>query len=134
VIGLMLAAKPGLTPLQIVTGLQQTARPHPAGTYCTTSTGTGTCGAGLVDANGAVTYAQGTTPSTMPTNPPPPTYKWPNDGAATSTPPPTTTPPPSGGGNTGGGDGGGGGAIGLWLSLLVFGLGGLGFGLSRRRG
>lgn len=58
VVGLMLAIRPSLTPEQIIAGLRQSTRPHPANTYCTSAAGQGKCGSGLLDANGAVAYAQ----------------------------------------------------------------------------
>jgi serine protease len=66
-IGLMLAANPGLTATEIATGLSASARPHlasnrmpacsasnPGRCICSTST----CGAGMLDAEQAVAYAQ----------------------------------------------------------------------------
>ena len=60
-IALMLSVQPQLSNAQILAGLQQTARPHPSGTYCAVNTGV--CGAGLLDTAGAVGYAQRTTPA-----------------------------------------------------------------------
>ncbi|WP_199031373.1 MprA protease, GlyGly-CTERM protein-sorting domain-containing form [Ralstonia sp. ASV6] len=60
-IALMLSVQPQLSNPQILAGLQQTARPHPSGTYCAVNTGA--CGAGLLDTAGAVGYAQRTTPA-----------------------------------------------------------------------
>ena len=83
VISLMLSANPNLTVPQIIAGLRSTARPHVTSNLpvcsstnsgackCTTST----CGAGILDAEGAVRYAAA---------PPPP-------------------PPSGGGGDSGGG-------------------------------
>jgi len=112
-VALMLAADPTLTPAQVKSLLMNTARPFPStgaqaasatvcrdpatvGTaaqlecYCTT----GTCGAGMLDANAAVRAVVAA-----------------RDGAA---PPPAPAPEPSGGG------GGGGGAMNAgWLSALL---------------
>lgn len=60
-IALMLSVQPQLSNAQILAGLQQTARPHPSGTYCAVNTGV--CGAGLLDTAGAVGYAQRTAPA-----------------------------------------------------------------------
>jgi serine protease len=57
VIALMLALKPTLTPAQIKSYLQSSARPHPAGTTCTQSQYTGLCGEGLLDGFQAVSKA-----------------------------------------------------------------------------
>ncbi|MFJ1255768.1 S8 family peptidase [Cupriavidus sp. CuC1] len=54
VVSLMLAANPALTPAQVLATLKSSARPHPAGTYCTATANAGKCGAGLLDANAAV--------------------------------------------------------------------------------
>lgn len=54
VAALMLSVKPGLTPAQIKSYLQSSARPHPAGTTCMLGTYVGQCGAGLLDAQLAV--------------------------------------------------------------------------------
>ncbi|MDR3379470.1 S8 family peptidase [Cupriavidus basilensis] len=54
VVSLMLAANPALTPAQVLATLKSSARPHPAGTYCTAPANAGICGAGLLDANAAV--------------------------------------------------------------------------------
>jgi serine protease len=55
VVSLMLSVNPGLTPSQVLTVLQSSARPFPTGTAldCTLTT----CGAGLLDAAAAVTAA-----------------------------------------------------------------------------
>ena len=53
VVGLMLSVKSSLTPAQVKSYLQSSARAFPAGTYCTTS-GIGLCGSGLLDAAGAL--------------------------------------------------------------------------------
>jgi len=63
VVALMLSADPSLTPAQVKSYLQSSARPHPAGTYCTTS-GVNLCGSGLLDAAGALN-ATSTTPPTV---------------------------------------------------------------------
>ncbi|WP_296229391.1 MprA protease, GlyGly-CTERM protein-sorting domain-containing form [Ralstonia sp. UBA689] len=60
-IALMLSVQPQLSNAQVLAGLQQTARAHPSGTFCTTNAGV--CGAGLLDAAGAVGYAQRTAPA-----------------------------------------------------------------------
>lgn len=60
-IALMLSLQPQLSNAQILAGLQQTARPHPSGTYCAVNTGV--CGAGLLDTTGALGYAQRTAPA-----------------------------------------------------------------------
>ncbi|HEY3460791.1 MAG TPA: S8 family peptidase [Casimicrobiaceae bacterium] len=52
-IALMLAVAPSLTPEQIVSILQSTAKPFPGGSACTTSI----CGAGILDAGAAVRAA-----------------------------------------------------------------------------
>lgn len=73
VVSLMLSVNPQLTVQQILTGLRSTARPHvqsnsgvaacsannPQICVCTTST----CGAGVLDAEGAVRYAQSPAPT-----------------------------------------------------------------------
>ncbi|EPX96603.1 peptidase [Ralstonia sp. AU12-08] len=101
-IALMLSVQPQLSNPQILAGLQQTARPHPSGTYCAVNTGV--CGAGLLDTAGAVGYAQRTTPAGI------------GNGTASS-------------GSTGGtsgsssGGGGGGGAVPLAGAALMLALG-----------
>lgn len=107
-VALMLAVNPALTPAQIKSLLQSTARPFPtvAGVAqcvpgnssqpqlecnCTT----GTCGAGMLDANAAVAAAPAPTASTPPTTP--------------------TTPVET----TSSGGGGGGAMSGLWLAALA---------------
>ena len=55
VVSLMLSVNPSLTPSQVVSMLQATATPFPAGSSCTTST----CGAGIVNAAAAVAQANG---------------------------------------------------------------------------
>ncbi|MGN6262237.1 MAG: S8 family peptidase [Ralstonia sp.] len=57
VAALMLSVNSSLTPDQIATVLQQSARPFPTGTYCATHTGV--CGAGMLDAGAAVALAKG---------------------------------------------------------------------------
>jgi serine protease len=57
VAALMLSVNNRLTPDQISTILQQTARPFPAGTYCASQSGL--CGSGMLDAGAAVTVAKG---------------------------------------------------------------------------
>lgn len=59
VVGLMFAINPNLVPAQVTTQLKNSARAHPAGTYCTQSGNAGACGAGLLDAEGAVAAAAG---------------------------------------------------------------------------
>ncbi|MCO5400014.1 MprA protease, GlyGly-CTERM protein-sorting domain-containing form [Ralstonia soli] len=102
-IALMLSVQPQLSNAQVLAGLQQTARPHPAGTYCTTHPGV--CGAGLLDAAGAVHYAQQATPAGI------------GNGS-------------SGSGGSGSGGGGGGGVIPLASAALLL---ALGLACSRRR-
>jgi serine protease len=63
VVALMLSVKSSLTPAQVKSYLQSSARPHPAGTYCTTS-GIGLCGSGLLDAADAL-YAIPAAPPTV---------------------------------------------------------------------
>ena len=55
VVSLMLSVNPSLTPAQVVSMLQATATPFPAGGSCTAST----CGAGIVNAAAAVAQANG---------------------------------------------------------------------------
>ena len=57
VAALMLSLKPTLTPTQITFYLQSSARPFPSNTICTTS-GSGLCGAGLLDAYQALIAVQ----------------------------------------------------------------------------
>ena len=59
IVSLMLSVNPALTPAQVTQMLQSTATAFPAGSTCTTAL----CGAGIVNAAGAVAAAQ---------NPPPP--------------------------------------------------------------
>jgi serine protease len=63
VVALMLSVKSPLTPAQVKSYLQSSARAFPAGTYCTTS-GFGRCGSGLLDAAGAL-YAIPAAPPTV---------------------------------------------------------------------
>lgn len=139
-IGLMLAVNPGLSAAQIVQGLQVSARPHvgsaligacsasnPGRCLCTTST----CGAGLLDADQAVAYAQALSAGQSYTAP-----RWPlvlldtpelaqaaqlgpdREALAGSSPSPDET------------EGQGGGATSLWLAMA---LGLLALALGRRR-
>ncbi len=71
VASLMLAVNPALTPAQVLATLESSARPHPAGTYCTGSANIGTCGAGLLDANAAVIAAAQVAPAPQPATPAP---------------------------------------------------------------
>lgn len=103
VVAMMFAVNASLTPAQVMTGLKNSARPHPAGTFCTASANAGKCGAGLLDADGALTAAA---------NP-----------AATTQPPADTG---------GGGGGGGGGAFTLWSGALLLWIGIAGFATRRR--
>jgi hypothetical protein len=64
VVALMLSVKSSLTPAQVKSYLQSSARAFPAGTYCTTTQGIGLCGAGLLDAAGAL-YAIPAAPPTV---------------------------------------------------------------------
>jgi len=64
VVGLMLSVKSSLTPAQVKSYLQSSARAFPAGTYCTSTQGTGLCGSGLLDAAGAL-YAIPAAPPTV---------------------------------------------------------------------
>lgn len=50
VIALMLSLDPALTPTQIISYLQSSARPFPPGTLCTQTVNLNKCGAGLLDA------------------------------------------------------------------------------------
>jgi serine protease len=75
-IALMLSVNPSLNSATIVNVLRSTARPHPAGSFCT-RTADAVCGAGLLDVSAAVAAVAAVTP--------------------------TPSPPPSGGGGDGGG-------------------------------
>ncbi|WP_084545513.1 MprA protease, GlyGly-CTERM protein-sorting domain-containing form [Cupriavidus malaysiensis] len=103
VVSLMLAANGALTPAQVASALKSSARAFPGNTFCATNSGA--CGAGLLDAFGAVTAA----------------------GSVQSTPStPTPAPAASGGG-------GGGGAVPPWTAALLAAAGLLAFLLRRRR-
>lgn len=104
VVALMLAVNPALTPAQVTAVLKNTARPHPAGTYCTLGANVGKCGAGLLDADAALAAAP---------NPP--------STGSTS----TSTAADSGGG-------GGGGAFSPWSAAVLLVIGLVGFGTRRR--
>ncbi|MDO8293174.1 MAG: S8 family serine peptidase [Gallionella sp.] len=67
VVALMLSVKPTLTPANIKSYLQSSARAHPAGTYCTTTTGV--CGSGLLDAAGALNTIPAAPPTVVLTSP-----------------------------------------------------------------
>lgn len=54
VAALLLSVKSTLTPAQIKSIVQSSARPFPAGTWCATPSGTGQCGAGILDARAAL--------------------------------------------------------------------------------
>jgi serine protease len=103
VVALMLSLNTSLTPAQVTTALKSSARAHPANTFCTTGSNTGMCGAGLLDADAALTAAVGT--------------------PATSTPAPSTS-------SSGGG--GGGGAMSPWSASLLLLIGVTGFAKRRR--
>jgi len=104
VVALMLAVNPQLTPAQVTAVLKNTARAHPAGTYCTTGSNVGTCGAGLLDADAALATA-------------------PNPGSAGASTGSTTASTDSGGG---------GGAFAPWSALVLLGIGLAGFATRRR--
>ncbi|WP_354686093.1 MprA protease, GlyGly-CTERM protein-sorting domain-containing form [Cupriavidus necator] len=55
VVAMMFALNGSLTPAQVTAALKASARPHPSGTYCTTNPGV--CGAGLLEADGAMLAA-----------------------------------------------------------------------------
>ena len=55
VVSMMFAVNGSLTPAQVTAALKSSARPHPSGTFCTTNPGV--CGAGLLDADGALLAA-----------------------------------------------------------------------------
>lgn len=57
VIALMLSIRSTLTPAEVRSYLQSSARPHPASTTCTKSSYSGKCGAGLLDADEALKVA-----------------------------------------------------------------------------
>ncbi|SOZ37526.1 MprA protease, GlyGly-CTERM protein-sorting domain-containing form [Cupriavidus neocaledonicus] len=60
VVSMMFALNGSLTPAQVTAALKSSARPHPSGTFCTTNPGV--CGAGLLDADGALLAALGMPP------------------------------------------------------------------------
>ena len=68
VIALMLSVNPALTPVQVKTYLQTSARAHPAGTTCTQSPYAGLCGAGLLDAGAALIAVSNLPPTISLTN------------------------------------------------------------------
>lgn len=96
VVSLMFAARNDLTTPQVISALTTTARPHPSETYCTQAGNPGVCGAGMLDANGAVTLVATGTP---PANP--------GTGGTGAAPAPAPD------------DGGGGGTFAPWLSALL---------------
>ncbi|WP_231906978.1 MprA protease, GlyGly-CTERM protein-sorting domain-containing form [Cupriavidus sp. D384] len=106
VVSLMFAVNPALTPAQVTAVLKNTARAHPANTFCTSSANVGKCGAGLLDADAALAAAP---------NPP--------SSGSTST---STTA------DSGGGGGGGGGAFSPWSAAVLLVIGLIGFGTRRR--
>jgi serine protease len=65
----MLSVKSSLTPAQVKSYLQSSARAHPAGTYCTTTQGIGLCGSGLLDATGALYTIPAAPPAVALTSP-----------------------------------------------------------------
>jgi serine protease len=65
VVALMLSVDPSLTPAQVKTYLQSSARPHPAGTYCTTPNGLNKCGKGLLDGAGALSAISAAPPTVV---------------------------------------------------------------------
>ncbi|MDT8305316.1 MAG: S8 family serine peptidase [Anaerolineae bacterium] len=69
VISLLLSFDPTLTRAEIVALLQETARPFPAGSSCTTAI----CGSGIVNAGAALATFGGATPQPMSTPTPTPT-------------------------------------------------------------
>ncbi|WP_439671491.1 Serine protease, subtilisin family [Cupriavidus necator] len=101
VVAMMFAVNGSLTPAQVTAALKSSARPHPSGTYCTTNPGV--CGAGLLDADGALAAAAGM-------------------------PPAQAAPAPA----SGNGGGGGGGAVATWTAVLLALSGLLAFALRRR--
>ncbi|SPA47048.1 MprA protease, GlyGly-CTERM protein-sorting domain-containing form [Cupriavidus taiwanensis] len=60
VVSMMFTLNGSLTPAQVTAALKSSARPHPSGTFCTTNPGV--CGAGLLDADGALLAALGMPP------------------------------------------------------------------------
>lgn len=113
VASLMLAVNGNLTSAQVAELLKSSARPHPPNTYCTSGNNVGNCGAGLLDADRALTAAAG----------------------APLAPAPTPAPSPTPGNGGGGDDGGGGGAVPLWsgAALALAGLFALLLPTARRR-
>lgn len=69
VVALMLSINNSLTPAQVKSYLQSSARPHPAGTTCTLATYTGKCGAGLLDAQLALSAVTAAAPTASVTSP-----------------------------------------------------------------
>lgn len=108
VVSMMFAVNSALTPAQVTAGLKSSARAHPANTYCTASGNAGQCGAGLLDADGALAAAA---------NP-----------AAIATPSPTPAPAAEDSG------GGGGGAMAPWSAVALLVIGVAGFATRRRAG
>jgi serine protease len=68
VAALMFSVKSSLTPAQVRSYLQSSARAFPAGSYCATS-GIGRCGSGLLDAAGALAAIPAAPPTVVLTNP-----------------------------------------------------------------
>jgi len=68
VVALMLSVDPSLTPAQVKSYLQSSARAFPAGSYCATS-GIGLCGSGLLDAAGALSAISVAPPTVVITTP-----------------------------------------------------------------
>ncbi len=62
IVSLMLSVNPALTPAQVITLLQGSITPFPAGSSCTTTT----CGTGIINAAGAVIAAQNGGGPTLP--------------------------------------------------------------------
>ncbi|MDK3026556.1 MprA protease, GlyGly-CTERM protein-sorting domain-containing form [Cupriavidus taiwanensis] len=61
VVSMMFTLNGSLTPSQVTAALKSSARPHPSGTFCTTNQGV--CGAGMLDADGALLTALGMPPA-----------------------------------------------------------------------
>ncbi|TSP14740.1 MULTISPECIES: MprA protease, GlyGly-CTERM protein-sorting domain-containing form [Cupriavidus] len=106
VVSMMFAVNGALTPAQVTAGLKSSARPHPANTYCTASANVGKCGAGLLDADGAL--------------------------VAAANPAVTATPAPAPAASSDSGGGGGGGATAPWSAVVLLVVGVVGFGMRRR--
>jgi serine protease len=68
VAALLLSINPTLSPAQIRAILQSSARPFPAGSWCTTPSGSGLCGTGILDAQAAL-QVLGVPPIVTITNP-----------------------------------------------------------------